>query len=150
MDIITETMKIGFLIELNLKVGWGISLFLQFCYTDESLVDFSITTGLPKGVNYTIPEDKLAEIDNYFQRDLLETKMNSDVVYPYSSHPIFINDQGNFMFQQGSEFWSATIDGEKFANYFAANKVGITAKEYFTSAAIDKKTWEEKYGEYIK
>ncbi|MBQ2986624.1 MAG: hypothetical protein IJE23_03995 [Tyzzerella sp.] len=125
-------------------------LFLQFCYTDESLVDFSITTGLPKGVNYTIPEDKLAEIDNYFQRDLLETKMNSDVVYPYSAHPIFINDQGNFMFQQGSEFWAATIDGEKFANYFAANKVGITAKEYFVNAAIDKKTWEEKYGEFLK
>ena len=125
-------------------------LFLQFCYTDESLVDFSITTGLPKGVNYTIPENKLAEIDNYFQRDLLETKLNSDVVYPYSAHPIFINDQGSFMFQQGSEFWAATIDGEKFANYFAANKVGITAKEYFINAAIDKETWEEKYGEYIK
>lgn len=124
--------------------------FLQFCYTDESLIDFSVTTGLPKGVNYTIPEEKMAEIDNYFQRDLLDTKMNSDVVYPYSANPIFINAQGNFMFQQGSEFWAAEINGEKFANYYAANKVGITAKDYFLSAAIDQAKWEELYGEFIK
>ena len=124
--------------------------FLQFCYTDESLIDFSVTTGLPKGVNYTIPEEKMAEIDNYFQRDLLDTKMNSDVVYPYSANPIFINAQGNFMFQQGSEFWAAEIDGEKFSNYYAANKVGITAKDYFLSAAIDQAKWEELYGEFIK
>lgn len=124
--------------------------FLQFCYTDESLIDFSVTTGLPKGVNYTIPEEKMAEIDNYFQRDLLDTKMNSDVVYPYSANPIFINAQGNFMFQQGSEFWAAEINGEKFSNYYAANKVGITAKDYFLSAAIDQAKWEELYGEFIK
>jgi len=124
--------------------------FLQFCYTDESLIDFSVTTGLPKGVNYIIPEEKIAEIDNYFQRDLLDTKMNSDVVYPYSANPIFINAQGNFMFQQGSEFWAAEINGEKFSNYYAANKVGITAKDYFLSAAIDQAKWEELYGELIK
>ena len=89
-------------------------------------------------------------MSNFVKTTTLETKMNSDVVYPYSAHPIFINDQGSFMFQQGSEFWAATIGGEKFANYFAANKVGITAKEYFVNAAIDQKTWEEKYGEFLK
>lgn len=125
-------------------------LFLQFCYTDESLVDFSVTTGLPKGVNYTIPEEKLAEIDNYFQRDLLETKLSSDVVYPYSANEIYMYDQGYFAFLSHSPVWQATIEGQTFANYFAANKLGITAKDYFLAASVDKDTWNEKYGEYFK
>lgn len=125
-------------------------LFLQFCYTDEALIDFSVNTGLPKGVNYTIPEDKLAEVDNYFQRDLLETKMTSDVVYPYSANPIYMYDQANFMYLIHSPVWSSTIDGQTYSGYYAASKVGVTAKDYFSSSIIDKSEWEDRYAEYLK
>lgn len=124
--------------------------FLQFCYTDESLVEFSVTTGLPKGVNYTIPDDKLALIDNYFQRDILETKMNSDVVYPYSANPIFVSNQSKFMFNQGSGVWGATYDGRTTTNYYTANKAGITAKDFFFAAAQSEELWNSLYGEYLK
>lgn len=125
-------------------------LFLQYCYTDEQLVDFSITTGIPKGVNYTIPEDKLAEVDNYFQRDVLETKLTSDVVYPYSANPIYIADPGSFMFLMHGEVWQSTVDSKTFANYYVANKSGITAKEYFEGSFTKKADWEELYAEYLK
>lgn len=124
--------------------------FLQFCYTDESLVAFSVTTGLPKCVNYTIPEDKLALIDNYFQKDILDTKMNSDVVYPYSDNPIFVNDQNAFMFNQGSPVWAGSYDGRTSTNYYTALKTGVTAQDYFFASAIDEETWNSKYGEYLK
>lgn len=124
--------------------------FLQFCYTDEELVEFSVTTGIPKGVQYEIPADKLAEIDNYFQQDVLNTKLNSDVVYPYSSNPIFVNNQGDFMFLQHGSVWSSSVDGQTFSNYYAANKVGITAKDYFQNSLISESAWNEKYAEYIK
>ncbi len=124
--------------------------FLQFCYTDESLVEFSVTTGLPKCVNYTIPEDKLALIDNYFQKDILDTKMNSDVVYPYSDNPIFVNDQNAFMFNQGSPVWAGSYDGRTSTNYYTALKTGVTAQDYFFASAIDEETWNSKYGEYLK
>ena len=123
--------------------------FLQFCYTDESLVEFSVTTGLPKCVNYTIPEEKLALIDNYFQRDVLETKMNSDVVYPYSDNPIFVNDQNAFMFNQGSPVWAGSYDGKTSTNYYTAYKAGIGAKDYFFASAIDQATWNSLYGKYL-
>ena len=124
--------------------------FLQFCYTDESLVEFSVTTGLPKCVNYTIPEDKLALIDNYFQRDILDTKINADVVYPYSDNPIFVNDQNQFLFNQGSPIWAATYNGRTSTNYYTAYKSGITAKEYFLASAMTQETWNSRYGEYLK
>ena len=123
--------------------------FLQFCYTDESLVEFSVTTGLPKCVTYTIPEDKLALIDNYFQRDVLDTKMNSDVVYPYSDNPIYVNDQNQFMFNQGSPLWGATYNGRTSTNYYTAFKSGVTAKDYFLASAMDQETWNSRYGEYL-
>ena len=124
--------------------------FLQFCYTDESLVEFSVNTGLPKGVNYTISEDKLTLIDNYFQRDVLETKMNSDVVYPYSANPIFLSNQSSFMFNQGSTVWGAAYDGRTTTNYYTANKAGVTAKDYFLAGATKEDMWNSLYGEYLK
>lgn len=124
--------------------------FLQFCYTDEELVEFSVTTGIPKGVTYEISEDAMAKVDNYFQQDILHTKMNSDVVYPYSANPIFVNNQGDFMFLMHGNVWSATVSGQTFSNYYAANKSGITAKDYFQSSFVSKDTWNDKYSEYIK
>ncbi|MBQ2924418.1 MAG: hypothetical protein IJE57_02470, partial [Anaerotignum sp.] len=123
--------------------------FLQFCYTDESLVEFSVTTGLPKCVNYTIPEDKLALIDSYFQQDVLDTKMNSDVVYPYSDNPIYVNDQNQFMFNQGSPLWGATYNGRTSTNYYTAFKAGVTAKDYFFASAMDQETWNSRYRDYL-
>ena len=123
--------------------------FLQFCYTDESLVEFSVTTGLPKCVNYTIPEDKLALVDNYFQKDILNTKMNSDVVYPYSNNPIYVNDQNAFMFNQGSPIWGATYNGRTSTNYYTAFKAGVSAQEYFFASAMDQETWNSRYAKYL-
>lgn len=124
--------------------------FLQFCYTDESLVEFSVTTGLPKSMNYDIPEEKLALVDNYFQRDVLETKLTSDVVYPYSANPIFMNDQSQFLFNQGGPPWAATYDGGRATTSFlTALKTGVSAKDYFFAASTDEETWNEKYAEYL-
>lgn len=123
--------------------------FLQFCYTDESLVEFSVTTGLPKCVNYTIPEDKLALIDNYFQKDVLDTKMNSDVVYPYSANPIFVNNMGDFIFNQGGKLWEGTVDGKTTTNFYAALKSGVSAKDYFYAASTDEEKWNSVYVEYL-
>lgn len=125
-------------------------LFLQFCYTDEALVDFSIDTGVPKGVTYTIPEERLSEIDNYFQQDVLQTKMTSDVVYPYSANSVFVNNQGDFMFLQHSSVWGSTISGQTFANYYVANKSGITAQDYFLNSFTTPEDWESKYSQYFK
>ncbi len=123
--------------------------FLQFCYTDESLVEFSVTTGLPKCVNYTIPQDKLALIDNYFQRDVLDTKMNSDVVYPYSDNPIYVNDQNAFMFNQGSPVWEGTYNGRTSTNYYTAYRAGVSAKDYFFAASTSQEDWNSRYGKYM-
>lgn len=123
--------------------------FLQFCYTDESLVEFSVTTGLPKSVNYTIPEDKLALIDNYFQKDVLQTKMDSDVVYPYSANPIFVNDMNAFLVNQGSPLWEGTINGRTYANYYTAYRAGVSAKDYFLAAATSQADWNSRYAKYL-
>lgn len=120
-------------------------LFLQYCYTDEALVDFSLTTGTAKGVQYELTEDEIASVGNYYQESLLTLKQKSDIVYPYSDHPIFVNNQSAFTFLQHSDIWSSTVSGKKYANFYAAYKANVRAKEYFEGSVISQSKWLELY-----
>ena len=85
--------------------------FISFCYTDESLVNFTLDTGVPKGVKYTLSESDLAQLP-YYQRSLMEVKSVSDVIYPYSDNPIFVNHQNVFAYNLGSKVWESNGIGE--------------------------------------
>lgn len=125
-------------------------LFLQYCYTDEALVDFSLTTGTAKGVKYSLSSADIQSLGNYYQESLLILKQNSDIVYPYSDHPIFINHQNQFTFLQHSEIWSSTVDNKKYANFYAGYKSNVRAKEYFEGSVITQNKWNELYSADFK
>jgi len=125
-------------------------LFLQYCYTDEALVDFSLTTGTAKGVRYNLSSTDIDGLDNYYQKSLLNLKQNSDIIYAYSDHPIFINHQNQFTFLQHSEIWSSTVSGKKYANFYAGYKSNVRAKEYFEGSVISQTKWNELYSADFK
>ena len=69
--------------------------FLKFCNTDESLVEYTVTTNTPKALNYTMNESDLAKMSP-FGRSVYELRQKSDIVYPYASSSFYINNQSRF------------------------------------------------------
>ena len=117
-------------------------LFLQFCYTDDELVNFTLDTGCFKGVSYKIPSEKKATMNAYFQ-NVCEIREKSDIVYPYSDSSVFLSNQTKFRFDLGSSIWSSTVSGMPYAYYYTAyERNGITAKQFFEGAVISQSAWQ--------
>ncbi len=102
--------------------------FIMFVNSNESLVEYTTITNTPKALNYTLTEDELGSLTT-FGRSVLELKANSDIVYPYSSHEVFINNQGLF---QSIEMYRTEVNGQERQFVSSAIKdANITAEEYF-------------------
>ncbi len=65
--------------------------FVRFFYTEEELIDFTVTTNSMIGVKYEMPEDKVAQLSSY-GRSLATVKENSKILYKYAPTAIFQNN----------------------------------------------------------
>ncbi|MDD4125799.1 MAG: extracellular solute-binding protein [Eubacteriales bacterium] len=104
-------------------------LFLQYCYTDESLQDFTMVTGLRRGVQYELKDEQFGQMNYYFQ-SLYTFLKNADVLYPYSDTEDFVRNQGSYNFTQHSSMFQSNIDGT-FQTAFALLKRDVSAKDFF-------------------
>lgn len=120
--------------------------FLKYCYTDESLREFTMTTGIPKGLSYKMEDNEINQMSFYAQ-SLFKVKSASDVVYPYSDNKIFIYNQERVL---ESSAWSSTIGGTPYVYPYTAIKAGKTAKDYFLGMSISAEDWEKRYGQYYQ
>jgi len=120
--------------------------FLQYCYTDESLVEFTKLTGIPKGLQYEMSEADIEQM-SFYGKSLFETKKTSDVVYPYSDNKIFIYNQERVL---ESSSWSSTVGGTPYVYPYTAIKARKNAKDYFTGMSISASDWENRFGQYYK
>ncbi len=122
--------------------------FLQFCYTDDSLIDFTKTTGVYKGVNYTMPSNVVSELEPY-QQDIVEMKENSDIVRAYGDNVIFVNNQSPFFMYTSSMWHSLLSDGSHVtAKLQGANK--MTAEDFFKGSVWDATKWADTYGAFYQ
>ena len=121
--------------------------FLQFLYTDEQLAEFTMSNGMMKGVNYTIPADKLNGM-NSFYRSVYETARASDIAYPYSEHPIFVNAQTAFNLSLNTPFFNSTVSGLPYSSPYTAFQKGISADAYFKGMWKSKGSWDALYKQY--
>ena len=106
-------------------------LFLQYANTDESIVEYTITTNTPKALVYDLDDEDLAKM-SYFGRSVWNIRENCDVVYPFSTNPIFLNNQQALSYQN---MFESNINGTIY-NQVADDLRGTrqdkkTAKEYF-------------------
>ena len=120
-------------------------LFLQFCYTDESLLDFTKTTGILKGVEYEVDKTTYDGLDNYFQ-SLIDIKRSYDVVYPYSDNKMFVYSPTLLL---NGSMYTSTVNNEPYQYPFTALEDGISAKDYFLGGSVDDVSWRNKFGQYF-
>ena len=108
--------------------------FIKFVHTDESLAEFTVITNTPKAFNYEIGEEDLDKMTT-FGRSVIELKNRSNIVYPYSPDPLYVNNQSVFGFAEQWRYSSTT----QFAP-MAIRDDGITAEEYFSQLYTYTKT----------
>lgn len=123
--------------------------FLQFCYTDESLVEFTVTTNTPRALNYDLSEEDIAGMST-FGRSVIAIKNaeSTKVVYPYGTSRLFLNNQQAFNI---IEQWTSIVDGKsKTYAVDAFRKEKISSKDYFIGmqAMHTKAVWDNTFSKY--
>lgn len=116
--------------------------FLQYVNTDEMLVDFTKTTGVPKAMKYEIPKETLQEM-TYFGQSLCNMFSVADIVYPFSSSEIYIDNQADFAAQK---MLDSVINNQTFNSVNGIRVDGKTAEELFLGTVP---CYSKKWNSYL-
>lgn len=123
--------------------------FVAFLNTEESLQEFTLTTGGTKALKYFLTDEQKNSL-NSFARSVWDMKENSDVVYMMDGNAIFINNQSSFQAINGGGFWTMTVDGSN--TRYPIDKIynGASAKDCFLGMKVDATAWEANYEKFYK
>lgn len=105
-------------------------LFLQFCYTDESLVDFTLTTGMTRDVAYDLSDAELSTLTKYAQ-SIWNYRKTADKVNTDSTCTVFHANEETLT----NTFWRTQIDTTYDRPYLAFYTGGATARTFFEGLA---------------
>lgn len=105
--------------------------FLQFCQTDESLIEFVETTNMFRGFQFDIPQERYDALTPYAKSnvDMMKT---SDIVYPYSASDVYYRNMSALSI---TELFKAKGGYEIPIVSF---KEGATALDYFNKVKEKK------------
>ncbi len=116
-------------------------LFLQHCYTDKTLLDFTKVTNTIKPMQY--PYEQALDSLNSFAKSTYNVRKNADMVFGFTTDEIFrqnVTVIPELTSRIGNVSYSQPVD---------AFKKGHRAKEYFTGMQMDKTTWETSFSKYF-
>lgn len=117
--------------------------FIMFANSNQSLAEFTMQTNTPKALKYEMTEQQKSTMTN-FGRSVLELQSSSDIVFPYSSEPIYVNQAGRFAMV---DMWETVVGGEFFnspATRFRKNETSL--QDYFTGL---KSYYQNLWGQMI-
>jgi ABC-type glycerol-3-phosphate transport system substrate-binding protein len=105
--------------------------FMKFLHTDEELSAFTKETSMTRALNYEVSATDQVGLTTY-AKSILELKKNADVIYPYSSLALVINNTQTFFAFHWA--WNSRISGSDYSNpwlYFTGID-GANYSDYFT------------------
>lgn len=107
--------------------------FLAYCYTQESLADFTKWSNTVKLMNYTVDKNDLL---NDYAKHLWDYCQESDYVLPYSAHNNYTNGgQEKWSLHISAGFWTYTGSGSPWTELRGANKKPLS---YFNNYAANR------------
>ena len=103
--------------------------FIKFANSNQALAEFSQNTNTPKALKYEMTAEQMNGM-TYFGRSVMELQSNSDIVFPYSSEPIYTNQAGSFAMVN---MWNSNVGAEHFsAPSVALRKDQASVENYFS------------------
>ena len=104
--------------------------FMKFVHSDKMLSKFTADTSITRPLNYEVTAEDQSKLSTY-AKSLIYLKQNSDIVYPYSSLPIQVNNPSYFKHHRF--MWKSTVDDVPYSHpwdYFRSSGT-TTVKKYF-------------------
>jgi hypothetical protein len=102
--------------------------FMKFVNTQKSLVEFTTVTGTTKALTYSLNDSEKALLSPY-GRSVLELQEKSDVVYPFSNKPAFVNNASHF----GTNALYSIAEDKLYPSEWFHDDKRMTAASWFTS-----------------
>lgn len=96
--------------------------FLAYCYTDESLREFTETTCVTRSLKYDVDVNKL----DVWGKALWNYTKDADLLLPYSSNSLYLNNRTQQSMHIANDFWA--VSGK---NVYSYCKGSATAESYF-------------------
>ncbi len=118
--------------------------FISFCYSDESLQEFTTTTGVPKGLNYELTNQQ-SEGLNPFAKSVWEFRKKADVVTAMPSSLITIENEQALLW----DLYGSTILSQAYNTPFYAFIAKENAEDYFKGQWISQTEWKNSYERYF-
>lgn len=117
--------------------------FLQFCYTDESLEEFTLTTGIAKGVSYDLSATQLSSL-NSFAQSMWNSRKSAETVNTSSSYTLYLANEENFT----DYFWS--VGTAYKIPYLAFNSGGLSIQAFFEgmTGTHTRTSWQSSNSAY--
>ena len=105
--------------------------FVQFVNSDESLREFTVSTGAPKAFKYELTDDDMAKLSPY-AKSLLEYRKTADIIYPVSQNEIFVNNASKFDRING--LFGSKVGGKTLQTPVKGMRENntVTTNDYFT------------------
>lgn len=126
-------------------------LFLKFCYTKDSLVEFTVESGATKGVDYQLTDTEEAALLlklNTYEKSFWNFRSNANVLYPISDSQILMNNQRSFNLIESD--WTVVVGDAKHVTPYDALKSGVSAENYFKAGWISASAWKNDYQAYFE
>lgn len=116
--------------------------FIAFANSDESLVEFTQMTNTPKALNYEMSEEEMSVMTT-FGRSVMELKQKSDIVYPFSTEAIYVNQSSQF---DAGEVWKTMVGDTVYSGPATAfYEDNISVADYFAGMLkYNKDNWKLK------
>ena len=117
--------------------------FIKFANSNQALVEFSQMTNTPKALKYEMTAEQMNGM-TYFGRSIMELQSNSDIVFPYSSEPIYVNQAGSFAMV---DMWDSAVGAEYYGSPSVPLRKGqVSVADYFSGL---KSYYENIWGQMV-
>ena len=117
--------------------------FIKFANSNQALVEFSKLTNTPKALKYEMSEEQMNGM-THFGRSIMELQSRSDIVFPYSSEPIYVNQAGSFAMV---DMWDSVVGGEFYGSPSVPLRKGeVPLEDYFSGL---KNYYENIWGQMV-
>ncbi len=117
--------------------------FISFCYSDESLQEFTTTTGVAKGLKYELTSAQEKDL-NYYAKSCWEMRKKATVVSTLPQNRMIIENEALIGYLHKSNF-----DHQSYNTAFEGFLAKYSAAKYFMGQWIDAAKWSSDYGKYI-
>ena len=123
-----------------------VKTFLKYCYTNESLEKFTVSTGSTRALKYQISDEAYKSLSSY-QQSVWDQRKAMDWSATVSTSKIYLNAQSKFSLTANSDYYESVISGKGTYSsvYDAIKNNGLKAKDYFKGMWIPSDVWNSTY-----